>query len=45
MREKRSEAAGYAGEPSYILITWCPDTTGIVAGIAGFLATHNALIT
>ena len=45
MREKRSEATGGAGEPSYILITWCPDTTGIVAGIAGFLASHNALIT
>lgn len=32
-------------QPSYILITSCPDTTGIVAGIAGFLASHNALIT
>ena len=41
MRDKRSEA----GEPSYILITWCPDTTGIVAAVAGFLASHNALIT
>jgi formyltetrahydrofolate hydrolase len=29
----------------YILTTQCPDTTGIVAGIAGFLASHNALIT
>src|SRR5688572_9009841 len=41
MREKQSEA----GEPSCILITWCPDTTGIVAAVAGFLASHNALIT
>ena len=32
-------------EQQYILITWCPDTTGIVAAIAGFLASHNALIT
>jgi formyltetrahydrofolate deformylase len=29
----------------FILTTWCPDTTGIVAGISGFLASHNALIT
>ena len=28
----------------YIVTTRCPDTTGIVAGIAGFLATHNATI-
>lgn len=31
--------------PVYILTTACPDTTGIVAAIAGFLATNNALIT
>src|SRR5215468_2601679 len=30
---------------SFILTTACPDTTGIVAGISGFLASHNALIT
>jgi formyltetrahydrofolate deformylase len=29
----------------YILTTRCPDTTGIVAGIAGFLASNNGLIT
>ena len=29
----------------YILTTRCPDTTGIVAAIAGFLASHNATIT
>jgi formyltetrahydrofolate deformylase len=29
----------------FILTTSCPDTTGIVAGISGFLASHNALIT
>jgi formyltetrahydrofolate deformylase len=33
------------GAPTlYILTTRCPDTTGIVAGIAGFLAAHNATI-
>jgi formyltetrahydrofolate deformylase len=31
--------------PSIVLITWCPDTTGIVAAIAGFLASRNCLIT
>ena len=31
--------------PSYVLTTQCPDTTGIVAAIAGFLAAHNCLIT
>jgi len=25
-------------QPSYILITWCPDTTGIVAGVEAFEA-------
>ncbi|MGH8229959.1 MAG: formyltetrahydrofolate deformylase [Steroidobacteraceae bacterium] len=29
----------------YILTTACPDTTGIVAAVAGFLAANNALIT
>lgn len=29
----------------YILTTVCPDTTGIVAAIAGFLAANNGLIT
>ena len=29
----------------YILTTRCPDTTGIVANIAGFLAANNGLIT
>jgi formyltetrahydrofolate deformylase len=28
----------------YTLVTCCPDTTGIVAGIAGFLASQNAII-
>lgn len=31
--------------PLFILTTCCPDTTGIVAAIAGFLAAHSALIT
>ena len=35
-----------ARQPSlFILTTSCPDTTGIVAAIAGFLAQHNANIT
>jgi formyltetrahydrofolate deformylase len=29
----------------YVLTTACPDVTGIVAAIAGFLAEHNATIT
>ena len=29
----------------YVLTTDCPDTTGVVAAIAGFLARNNALIT
>ena len=33
-----------AQPPLYIVTTRCPDTTGIVAGIAGFLAAHNATI-
>ncbi len=39
----RGAAAGHP--PLYILTTACPDTTGIVAAIAGFLAEHNATIT
>jgi formyltetrahydrofolate deformylase len=31
--------------PSFILTTSCPDTTGVVAAVAGFLAAHNCLIT
>ncbi len=31
--------------PLYILTTRCPDTTGIVAAVAGFLAAHHATIT
>lgn len=31
--------------PSAILTTACPDTTGIVAAVAGFLASNNCLIT
>ena len=31
--------------PLYVLTTSCPDTTGIVAAVAGFLAAHNGLIT
>jgi formyltetrahydrofolate deformylase len=30
---------------SYVLTTRCPDTTGIVAAISGFLAARNCLIT
>ncbi len=38
-------ASGVTHPPLYILTTSCPDTTGIVAAIAGFLAEHNATIT
>lgn len=31
--------------PLYVLTTSCPDTTGVVASVAGFLAEHNANIT
>ena len=31
--------------PSFILTIQCPDTTGVVAAVAGFLAAHNCLIT
>ena len=31
--------------PSNVLTLSCPDTTGIVAAVAGFLASHNCLIT
>ena len=31
--------------PSRILTTACPDTTGVVAAVAGFLAANNCLIT
>jgi formyltetrahydrofolate deformylase len=44
--EGATRPAPSAGQPRlYILTTCCPDTTGIVAGISGFLASHNALIT
>lgn len=29
----------------YILVTQCPDTTGVVAAVTGFLAAHHGLIT
>jgi formyltetrahydrofolate deformylase len=45
MQEKTPGVAGAAKDQSYVLTTWCPDTTGIVAGVAGFLASQNALIT
>ena len=44
-------AAGVARPPAerrpplYVLTTSCPDTTGVVASVAGFLAEHNANIT
>jgi formyltetrahydrofolate deformylase len=43
----KEPAAGVAGKPQnlYVLTTACPDTTGIVAAIAGFLAANNGLIT
>ena len=44
--ERSQRTAPAAVTPrSFILTTSAPDTTGIVAGISGFLASHNALIT
>jgi formyltetrahydrofolate deformylase len=37
--------AAPGGPPLYILTTSCPDTTGVVAAVAGFLAEHDANIT
>lgn len=34
-----------AGDPLYIFTISCPDRTGIVAAVAGFLADHDAFIT
>src|SRR3954451_20348039 len=31
--------------PAMVLTLSCPDTTGIVAGVSGFLAANNCLIT
>lgn len=45
MTESARRAAGSPSDEAYILTTSCPDTTGIVAGVAGFLSTHKALIT
>ncbi len=45
VREHLSAVPGVIRPCRYILTTSCPDTTGIVAGIAGFLASHNATIT
>lgn len=41
----RNENPPAEGRPRFVLTTQCPDTTGIVAAVAGFLATHNCLIT
>src|SRR5690348_10285492 len=45
-RQAAEREPGSATAPRlFILTTACPDTTGIVAGISGFLASHHALIT
>ena len=36
---------GASPPPRFVLITSCPDTTGVVAAVAGFLASRNCLIT
>ena len=41
----RPEPPAPGKPPSYILTIQCPDTTGVVAAVAGFLAAHNCLIT
>ena len=38
-------AAASASQKLFVLTTSCPDTTGIVAAIAGFLAANNGLLT
>ena len=43
--EGAAAVAAATKPPSYILTTACPDTTGVVAAVAGFLANHNGLIT
>lgn len=49
VEDKNDSAAGKAPQgvlaESLILTTQCPDTTGVVAAVSGFLAAHNALIT
>ena len=40
-----SGSPGGASPSSYVLTTACPDTTGIVAAVAGFLAANHCLIT
>ncbi|MCP5339062.1 MAG: formyltetrahydrofolate deformylase [Steroidobacteraceae bacterium] len=41
----RTESPKLDLPPRFVLTTQCPDTTGIVAAVAGFLAAHNCLIT
>lgn len=38
-------SAAAASPPRYVLTLACPDTTGIVAAVSGFLAANHALIT
>jgi formyltetrahydrofolate deformylase len=45
-RNRAATSAVTAAAPnSFVLTTHCPDTTGIVAGISGFLASRDYLIT
>lgn len=41
----RSAGVSTAKAPSIVLTLSCPDTTGIVAAVSGFLAANNCLIT
>ncbi|HET9105708.1 MAG TPA: formyltetrahydrofolate deformylase [Steroidobacteraceae bacterium] len=41
----KTAPAGVGNPPLYVLTTSCPDTTGVVASVAGFLAENNANIT
>jgi formyltetrahydrofolate deformylase len=46
IKDVPSQSPAPAPKPtSYVLTTRCPDTTGIVAAVSGFLATRNCLIT
>ena len=41
----KGQGPGLEKPPSMVLTTACPDTTGVVAAVAGFLAANHCLIT
>jgi formyltetrahydrofolate deformylase len=44
MKQVQNAAPPARDHADYVLTTSCPDTTGIVASVAGFLASHHCLI-